>query len=467
MRPAALCLLLLPFLPARPAGAEELFNTRVAVLEEFPREVARGKAITLAGTRKGDYASPSLIVIGPNGRTSVCLKKTIVDYRFEYEVEFDEGVGPYRFELYLTSPARGGVSAARFTIWYGKRKPAVEEAEEPLPTGPPTPLEIDPRLVEKRYLARLNEFRRTLKLDPVGWNEAVAARARDHASKMARAKRRVHKFGGRGVLEMLRVDGAGTWAPWSGPAVLWGRVVDIRPFPRPAVRPPGPGVNNHVVQFVSAGTSLAVVFETYYVREAAHRVLAADPNCVEVGVGCAREVDGDPRNVYYCICFVQANEKPVVDGQESAFARLKADARKMDPEAIRRLGFWSRPKPSASVLKAALRHDDAAVRGAGLDAWLLLDEEQARKEIGEIAGRAEAEAGRGKFGEAYREYAALSEVTYDRTVAEAGAAGKTAVDGLARAALASIRAEPEDKRDARLREFRRAIRGMPLEKELE
>jgi len=452
-------LFLLTLLPGLGAAAEEHFNKRVAVLEEFPREVARGKKQVLKGTRMGDYEGPRLIAIGPNGRTYLCDKAEIGQYKFEIEMEFKEGAGPYRFELYLTSGARGAVSAARFTVWYGQRRPeaAVEEAP---PDDTPTPLALHPRLVSKRFFRRLNELRRSIRVDEVGWNEAVAARERDHAWRMARAKRRVHKFGGWGVREMLRRDGAGEWAPWSGPDEGWNNVAaGPQPFPRQALEAPGPRVYNRVLQYITAGTSLNLLFEKYYVREAAHRLMATDPNCIEVGIGCAREEKGDPNKVYLCICFVQVNEKPLYEKQERAFRQVRSDAAGMDPDAIRRLGYWSRPKPSASIVRKALREDDAGVRGAGLDAWLLIDEEEARKAVAEMESEAAREMESGDAEDAWRIYRTFAHVAYDARITRAGRAGMKSIADRLRAWIAQV---PEEKRADAEADAARKFPGLEL-----
>ncbi|MHC4940225.1 MAG: CAP domain-containing protein [Planctomycetota bacterium] len=457
-------LLLLAFV-ASPAAAKEIFNDKVAVLEEFPREIGRGKEIRLKGMRKGAWSGPELIVIAPNGRTYLCLKLTQTQYGFEFEVEFDEGVGAYRFELILRAQTRGVKTAAQFTIWHGVRKPKVVR-EEPLPDGPPTPPELHVRLVEKRFLARLNAFRASIKLDPVGWNEAVAAQARDHAWRMAKAQRTLNKFGGWGVQERIRKEGAAKWAPWSGPDEGWPRVVNFRPFPPPALKPAGPGVNNHIVENTASDFSLNHLFVKDYEREAAFRLLAADPHCLEVGVGCAREQKGDPKRVYYCVCFVQVNVKGTHRAQEAAFRKVLKAAKGKDAKAIRRMAMWSRPKPAASILKSALRDKDPAVRGAALDGYLLLDEEDGRKRIGEIEARAESAARAKRYGEAYADYASMAQVFYDARVWKPGRTGVKAVTDAANTEYKEILARPEAEQKDLLRAFKRRIKGMPLADEL-
>ncbi|MHC4732129.1 MAG: CAP domain-containing protein, partial [Planctomycetota bacterium] len=267
------------------AAAAEMFNERVAVLEPFPREVARGKTMKLKGRVKGGFRKPELAIIAPSGKTYLNRDNRIGEHAFTFKVRFGEGPGPYRMEV-LAHKTTAIQSAARFTVYYGRKRPP-EEKEPPIPKGRKTPRDIHTLLVEKRFLARLNEFRRSVKLDPVGWNEAVAARAREHAVRMAKARRRQHRFGNVGVREMLGRDGAGPGGA-SGPDRAWTRLTGVRPFDRPAPQPPGPRVRNHVVVFILALDSLEEMFERYFVREAAFRLCALDPYCIEVAVGAAR-----------------------------------------------------------------------------------------------------------------------------------------------------------------------------------
>ena len=157
--------------PAALAAAAEMFNERVAVLEPFPREVARGKTMKLKGRVKGGFRNPELAIIAPSGKTYLNRDNRIGEHAFTFKVRFGEGPGPYRLEV-LAHKTNAIRSAARFTVYYGSKRPP-EGKEPPIPKGRKTPRDIHTLLVEKRFLARLNEFRRSVKLDPVGWNEAV------------------------------------------------------------------------------------------------------------------------------------------------------------------------------------------------------------------------------------------------------------------------------------------------------
>jgi hypothetical protein len=264
---------------------------------------------------------------------------------------------------------------------------------------------------------------------PVGWNEGVASRAREHARRMAKAGRRQHSYGDRGVFDLLSRDGpAGSGA--SGPPGGWARLTVERPFERPAVQVPGPRVQNHVVTHVLAEDSLEFLFTTYFEREAAFRICAADPYCVEVAVGCARAPAPPPRKdalgnpwvmprsplVYYCVSFVQVNDKTIVRGLDDAYDDLVRAARDDDPETIRALGVWGREASLRPVVRA-LRDKRPEVVAAAFDALLLLDEDDARARLAKAAAARAALRKREKWDELLDDLAWAARVTYDERIA--------------------------------------------------
>ncbi len=433
------------------ARAGESFNTRVAEIELFPREVRRSETLTLKGTVKGAYRTPELIIIAPNGKTYLNRDNVIGQYDFAFEVRFDEGTGPYRMEI-MVRKENSYESAAQFTVWHGTPRGEREESLPP-PTGAPTPRDHHPRLVEKHFLSRMNEFRKEISLAPLRWNEAVASRARDHAERMAEAQRRVHGFGALGgPLEQLEREGAQPGAH-AGPSDPWPNLTSVRPFDKPAVRVRGPRVWNHVVTFVLADESQEAMFEAFFVREAAFRLCAADPNCVELAVGAARTPPPAPRPVpkgtktvarvvspplvYYCVCFVQVNDKGIVRAQDDAYDDLLKGAAKGDPVLLRCLGVWGRGGKAVKVLTNHLgaERDDAGA--AALDGLLLLDEGAARDAAAARVREAQAMTARGAYREAALHLARLLLVTYDATLAQEA---QKALDAADRAVLDEARA---------------------------
>ncbi len=460
--------LILPLLllVAVPAAAEELFNKRVAIVEEFPREVARGKELIISGRHVGAYKTPELIVIAPDGRTYKNFKGIFDATTFAFEVEFTRGVGVYSMEIMLRTNKRYR-SAARFKVWYGKKKPK-RYVDPPLPEEVRTPVSINVRLVEKRVLGYLNRLRKQSKLKPVAWNEAVAARARDHASKMAKVQRRVHKFGNTGVVQMLEKDGAGQWAPESGPANGWPNVTSLRPFGPPQIRSTNDHPLNHVVDMMICSTSLNVMWERFFGRLPAFRLLAADPYCLEVGFGCARSTKGNKQIVYYCICFVQVNDKLVRSRQNSAYDKLLRETTGTDPKRIRRLAHWQRPKTTGKKLRAFMRSDRADIVGAAIDGLLVLDEEKTRKTITKADDKASVAENSARHGDAYRFFEALANSYYDL---DWRARGRKRIGVIAKAAKAELDqiemlGDPKEMKKE-LKDLARRCKGMPILDKLE
>jgi hypothetical protein len=460
-------------LAAAAASGGELFNDKVAALDPFPREVARGKTLVIQGACRGAYRGPELILIAPQGKTYLNEQAEISGPSFRFVVRFEEGPGPYRLEL-IASTSDATRSAARFTIYHGVGKPG-QEPEEPPVQGPPDPLGIHTDLLEKRFQRVLNSFRASIGCEPVGWNEAVAARAREHARRMAEAQRRQHRFGGTGVGEMLKADGAGEGG-LSGPAAPWIRIDTKRPFPPPTPGQPGPTVVNRLSVHLVAGDSLEELFERHFVREAAFRICAADPHCLEVGIGAARTptgpgVPGKPPPpggavVYYCVCFVQVNEKPVIRGQDDAFDALLRRAKDRDPNLLRALGRWGRPK-AAKLVDGALDDPRAEVSAAAFDALLLLDEERARAELARRTAPKGNAIGQGRYAEAAALFAPYRDCLLDRAVARAHDAAVREAQAAARAELASIVDGPASEREARVADLKRRAQGLGMDDQIE
>jgi hypothetical protein len=455
--------------------AEELFNGRVGTLEPFPREIGRGKELILRGELKGAFKIPQLIIIAPDGSTFLNKDNEIAGHRFTFTVAFENGVGRYRMEIIAvrTTTIR---SLARFSAWHAKRKPK-EVPEPPPPQGPTVPVEIHPRLIEKRIFRMLNEFRRSIKLAKVGWNEAVAARAREHASRMARANRRIHAFSGvGGVMDMLGRDGAGKRG-LSGPDDPWFHVVQNRPFPRPAPQPIGPRVRNFVVPFVLRGESIEVVFETHFVREAAFRICAADPFCVEVGIGAAhylpkpkpakegKQPVPEARTVYYSVNFVQVNSLRVIEGQNRAYDAILKRAASREPLYLRTLGIWGRMGRAMNLLNKARRDLKPAVAGAAFDGLLLLDEARAHTALAKVVERSDFAMRSGRYGTAASLWLPYLHVEHDRRISERAQKTRSQAEELAGAELEEVLAVKDvAERASALKKLLGRVGGLQVEK---
>jgi hypothetical protein len=396
------------------AAATEWKDEKVAVLEAFPRRVARGGSLALRGALGAGFSGPELIVLAPRGQTFLAPDPTVDGASFTFTVRFEHGTGPYRMELVATD--RFGMrSAARFTVFHGV--PVVpDEKLPPLPVALPIPAGVHERLVERQLFDRLNAFRRSIGEKPAEWCEPVAARAREHARRMAAAEQRLHRIGGTGVAELL-LQPEPPGAALSS-AYAWGRISQRRPFPPPSPAPPGPRVENRLVDCVFDEHSVDYVMERYFVREASFRILAADPHLREIAVGCARN-PARATPVYMVVCFVQINETTLRERIDRDFEGALRAAREKTPEALRALAGWHRPNRTLPLLRDALRADDAALVAAGLDGLLLVDEAEARERIASMSAGAAARLEKGAYAEAVAALAAFAHVTYDRDVPSA------------------------------------------------
>ena len=455
---------------------------RVGVLDPFPREVRRSEELVIRGSTRGGYKKAELIIIAPRGRTFLNKDNVVNEYDFTFTVRFEDGLGRYRMEIIAHSPTSTR-SIARFSVWYGKRKPK-RDPEPPPPEGAPTPFEVHPRLLEKRWLKTLNDFRTGLRLKPVKWNEAVAARAREHARRMAKARRHIHSFPPYGgLVDLLRRNGAGK-AKMSGPSLPWPRVTTRRPFGPPAPQPRGPRVYNHVVPFVLADdpklfkikVSLQKLFLAMFQREAAFRICATDPNCVEVGVGIARPplpARYDPKRpsmlrwdaLYYSIGFVQINDLTIIRGQDKAYADLLRVASDRDSTVLRALGRWGRKK-GRGLLQNACKDKRPEVSSAAFDGLLLLDEAKALDRFEKAVKRAPAALERGRYADAYAAWAPYRFVAYDGRIKERARQVTALATAAARKELKELVQLDGEERARKLKDLLARVRRMPVEAEV-
>jgi hypothetical protein len=434
MRPGAAILLLF----AAAAAAEERFDAAVAIVEPFDREIRRGGELLIRGVLKGRFSNPELILVAPNGKTYLNKQKQVAGNTFLFEVRFEEGTGPYRLEMVAEDP-NWMKSAFRLDVWHGVAAPAS-------PEPPPDPPKFDPlraarhdRLLEKDFLHILNAFRRELKLPPAAWNEAVSARAREHAGRMAKSRRLFHRFGGVGVVQMLQTNGAGSDGA-SGPGDGWLNVDSLRPFPAPSPGPPGPKVWNHVVPFVLEETSMERIFEIYFVREPAFRICAADPHLLEVGVGV---VHLGELYFFASVNFVQVNDTSLRARQERAHDALLRAAESQEPDLLRRVGVWGRGGRAMRLLEKAWRSPDPAVAAAAFDGIQLLDEPAALNLFDEAEGRARAELERRRYATAEGEMRPFEKALFDPALRKRRTEFLKEAEKLAESELAAALALPD------------------------
>ncbi|MFB3066519.1 MAG: CAP domain-containing protein [Planctomycetota bacterium] len=452
----------------------ELFRPKVTRIDKFPRQVARGKKVRFAVRVLRGFNTPRLVCIAPNGKTYVVENhpdpdapavRTYDHPFFGYDIPFDEGKGPYRFELNVHSKT-GSMYAARFTIYSGVLQPP-ESRLRPAAEGPPISKDLHPRLIEKRLMHMINEGRRRLGLKPLVWNEEVASRAREHASLMSQAGRSLHKFGGKGIREMLQ-DGGGTGELWSERTGLWRRVRARIPFHPYNPRPPEDSPLNYVAVHVLAEPSLEMLYEKYYVREPIFRIFAADPNGREIAIGAAWEPKArklkDDARVFLAVAFVQVNNTLLQKRHANAWAAAYDYTRRhKDPRRLRALAVWDRRKKTIALLKPLLRRQTPEVAGAALDGLLLVDEDTTRREFERALDRSRAHLKYRRYGQAAAVWPSWKYVSYDRALAVQAVATIAQCDRAALAELREIQAlQDEAERTARLRELRKRCDGLPV-----
>ena len=459
------------------AAAPEVFDTKVVVLEDFPREVGRGRDLVIKGVLRGGSDHPELIIIEPGGKTFLNRDNKVAGPNFTFTVSFDHGPGAYRMEIMAHQPSAVR-TGARFTVWHAKRRPGPEEEAAPAPPAPPTPLTLHERLLEKRCFRLANAFRREIGVPEAAWNEGVASRAREHADRMARAGRRQHRFGNLGVRELLGREGpAGSGE--SGPPGPWDRLTADRPFDRPKPQPPGPRVRNHVLVSLGADESLEGFFERVLAGEAAHRICLADPYCTEIAVGAARQPVQENRDketgavtrvqgplVYYVVCFIQINDVTLIRGQDDAHGDLLRRAAKDDPADLRLLGLWGRGGRAETLLERALKDKNASVAGAAADALLLLEEEAARSRLGDALAKARDALERGRYEDAAALVAPHRAVIYDAGIPAAADTLVAACETAAREELSDIVEREEPARTNALKDLARRTEGLPVAAEI-
>ena len=171
--------------------------------------------------------------------------------------------------------------------------------------------------------------------------------------------------------------------------------------------------------------------------------------------------------VYYCVCFVQVNDKTIIAAQDAAYAALLEEAAALDPVNLRRLGAWGRAGKARMLAERALGDERPEVFAAAFDALLLLDERRARADLDKTVQRKEAALERGRYSEAVALFAPYEGVLYDRKVAGASARVAKAADRVARGELREIRKLEEPQRRARLEDLRRRVEGLAVAAEVE
>ncbi len=465
MRLGLVVLLLAPIL-----AAEEEFFPKVGLVDDFPREVRRGKNLIIDGTLVRGYKNPELVLIAPDGRAYLNADNDTTDSEFTFTVHFDHGIGAYKMEIIGHRPSTDR-SVARFTVWYGKNKPKDGKYEPPIEEHPP-PRTLHERRIEKQFARWLQQLRRKVRVKPANWNEAVAARAREHAALMAEKNRKIHTFGGIGPRELLGKNGAGS-SGLSGPATPWTRLSKNRPFPRPRPALPSRDTTNYVVVDVFGCTDPFQKFQEHYLRLPGFRLKAVDPNCTEFAVGVARRplkqskkgkrrthTRAKSQSIYICVVFVQVNDITLTEAQDEFYVDLRKRATKTPtPALMRALGNWSRPK-GIRILGRHLGHEKPEIAGAAHDGMMLLDKRQAINSAKAMVRKAQAALQRGQYGTVAALHAPYVYSLYDTEARHRALRTRRDLERTALRELGTILTGPEEGRAKKLRHLYMRCKGL-------
>lgn len=148
-------------------------------LAPFPRVVTAGGSVRLRGRLLAPFTRPELIVTGVAGGTLKKKPKTR-DGGFDVPVDCPAQAGRQQVELMAEGP-HGPTVVANFPLWCGVSPPASLS----LGAAPRAEELRDPRQLERRVFALLNDERRLAGLAPLLWDERAAAVARAHSADMS------------------------------------------------------------------------------------------------------------------------------------------------------------------------------------------------------------------------------------------------------------------------------------------
>lgn len=224
---------------------------RVATLDPFPVEPARGTVATLSGHLADGFSHPRVFVTRPDGRVDrLVLLPRVRGFAALVALAAS---GEHRLEVMADGPA-GPEPVALLTSYVDTRPPprAVIVVQPDAPE--------DPAAVVRRLHELLADARRTAGLPPLAPDPVLARLARDHAIDMRQGRFFGHVSPTRGNLaDRMRAIGVGS-----------------------------PRVAENVARGPSAGRIHANLMDS-----PAHRANVLDPLLTHVGLGVAQVAEGD------------------------------------------------------------------------------------------------------------------------------------------------------------------------------
>lgn len=408
----------------------ETFRLESAELGPFPREIPLNGSITFTVRARRGHHSPVLAVTKPSGETEYHhADRAPAAGKYEFDVGFKAGPGPYRVELVLDS-SRGDTTAAQFTVWAGVKRPATP-SEGDL-ARPETDFEAErpdehPLRLERDLFHRMNEYRKSIGKKPYPWLEQVAVAGRTHLVDYLALKPRPPKF-------THQIPGKGAIADRMKADFAWPRTI-----PKFAVDDPkiGPEADCYVSESFGAPASLEWFFTEVCLREAAFRAPVVSEHPTHAAVAVVREPGG--KRPYLAMIHVQVNSTRVRDELERNLVDLvrleaKAATPEAQAEALRRLARYA-GGGEVALFRRRAGDREIAVRAAALDGLFLLDP-AAAAEIVEAGSRTVARAhDRDRYGPALPVLETWAALEWD---AAARTRGKAELGRLTKAAEAEL-----------------------------
>jgi len=172
-----------------------------STLQPFPTMPLYGRKYRLAGRIEEGYAEPRLIITTPRGDTIEEALRLSAAREFETTVAFDRGKGEYILEIVATGRL-GPVVLNLMRCYAGVPYP------DPPPATGSEPLPQDLRRAERTMLEMINRERTRAGLEPLVFDERIAAVAREHSRDMLRNRYFAHVSPTRGDLS-ARIARAG------------------------------------------------------------------------------------------------------------------------------------------------------------------------------------------------------------------------------------------------------------------
>jgi len=147
-------------------------------LRPLPRELQSGARARIAGRFLRPYRDPQVVITLPSGEVRR-LPLVLRSDEFDTELRCAFGDGRYQAEM-LASDAGGPLVLANFPVYCGVRAPPDVQAYEEEEAE-----EIDPGEAEQEIFVLINHDRRGAGLEPLIWDNRLAAIARSHSREMA------------------------------------------------------------------------------------------------------------------------------------------------------------------------------------------------------------------------------------------------------------------------------------------